>query len=197
MHFFKNVDWHEMLLICLGLLVVSTHAQNDFLSPSASGGTPRTCERLRLDIALLFEQVYEKIPSLLNVMMDAAQDPRTGKRVDFGVEVMKKMIVNAFTSFLPVCAQQHRRNEQGEVLKTSIPSWYFSSLRSQNPPSRFLTKGGNQKQPHDGLPLKLRRRKRGSSNSEIPSDVIMIPVDFIDQGGEEEEPTQISLDITG
>lgn len=115
-------------------------------------------------------------------MMDAAQDPRVGKRVDFGVDVMKKMIVNAFTSFLPVCAQQHRRNEQGDLLKTSIPAWYFSSLRAQNPPSRFLTKGSSQKQSQDALPMKLRRRKRGSSNSEIPSDVLMIPLDFVQQG---------------
>jgi len=190
----------ESLLTCFVLLVASSHAQSDVghTGPTAE----RTCESLRREMSQLFEQFYQKMPTLLETIMGFAHDPNTGKRAEFGVDVLKNMIVNTFTSFLPPCSHLSHMRDHSEYLKASLPTGYLSKLhRSMSLPLKIHGKGSGLKRERDGLIGTVRRRRSSGSDGKYSSDAItigdaVIPLDIFQyQGNEEEEKGTIDLTI--
>jgi len=202
----KYLNGKVSLLSCLiAMVAASTHTQPPEVH-SMTATASRTCENLRREMSLLFEQVYEKVPALLNMMMSVAQDPTTGKRIEFGADVMKNMIVNTFTSFLAPCASPAVAREQVDPAKPPTLSGHFSKLhRSMNPQARYHVKGNSHKRVVDSVQEKPRQKRSSSGHdAKIGSDYLTIgdaaiPLELFqahDKGGEDEEKNQITLEIT-
>ncbi|BFZ11161.1 hypothetical protein BsWGS_14200 [Bradybaena similaris] len=85
---------------------------------------------------------FQPMPSLFSIMMGTATDPNTGKPIEFGGDVMRNMMLNSFTSFLPPAAQPPPGKEPNELVKIMAPMWYFSNMQQamgSRPGSRTRT----------------------------------------------------------
>lgn len=131
-------------------------------------------------------------PDMFSLMTGTATDPNTGKRLEFGGDAMRNMMVNSYLSTLPLAAQPPPGKEPGEFVKNMAPLWYISRMqRLMSPVPRYRENyirrkaSYDQKRNSDGyygdrLPGKRRRRRAAVpyEGEVITVGEVLIPIDL-------------------
>ncbi|CAL1537515.1 unnamed protein product [Lymnaea stagnalis] len=134
-------------------------------------------------------------PDMFSLMAGTATDPNTGKRIEFGGDAMRNMMVNSYVSTLPFHAQPPPGKEPADFVQNMAPLWYFSRMQRLMSPVPSLHRyrensiprkpSYDQKRNGDGyygdqLPGKKRRRRAAVpyEGEVITIGEIIIPIDL-------------------
>jgi hypothetical protein len=204
MNFLGNLNWKGIALTQLVLIIAYTTALPDEAQTTSKPLIGLTCKSLRREMSQLFEQAYQKMPALLDSVIATTHDHNSGRRFEFGAEAMKRLIVNAFTSYLPPCIHPIQGRDQMKMGKPQVPDGFLSEPQaSLNPAYGLNVKNSSQKRARDSAPDAKLRRRRSSSSADIGSDYLRvndayIPLEMFQHHGgneEEEEKNQITLEL--